>query len=150
MEHGQPKQRFSIEAFAWLAVISCFLIIGEGCGGSPVSEFSKLRELVCAGKFQAAIPQLQNYQGPQQARASFFLGKAYVGIGDFEKAKATFAATIRGFPDTDEAHKSQYKIGWIEYLAGNQAEAKTIFQGLAQSPDGPLAAEASAFAVVID
>ncbi|MDM8551670.1 tetratricopeptide repeat protein [Desulfobacterales bacterium HSG2] len=111
--------------------------------------FGKGRTLVTQGKYQEAIPLLQKYlkkhsAGPNASRAQFFIGKAYIGLGNPDYAGAAFEATIQKYPRTLEAHKSFYKLGMIDFWQGRTDKARRRFAVLAQTPDGPMAPEAAA------
>lgn len=117
-----------------------------GCAARESSDFEVLRKLVCEAKYEQAIPKLKAYVGPHESRARLFLGKAWMGQGDYSKAKVAFESGIQDFPRTLEAHKCQYKLALICYLQGDVEVARQKFQRLADLTDGPLIAEATAFA----
>ena len=132
--------RFRLSKYVLFAFAGVSLVIA-GCEAQTKDSFEPIRLMVCQGKYQQAIPLLQKYQGKHASRASFFLGKAYLGMGDTQKALAAFEATAKRFSNTDEGHKSRYKIGMIHYVNGDLENAKRQFDELAKHPDGPLAAE---------
>ena len=111
--------------------------------------FAKGRTLVTQGKYRQAIPCLQEYlathsKGRYASRAIFFIGKAHIGLGEMDLARAAFNDTRRGFPESLEAHKARYKLALIDLLEGHVDQAIQGFSSLADNPDGPLAPEAKA------
>ena len=107
------------------------------------------RDLVVAGKYEEAIEELNDYlqespQGRFASRASLFLGKAYLALGDLNSAQNEFERTIKKYPATLEAHKSHYKLALIAMLRGEKADARLRFAKIAKRADGPLAPEARA------
>lgn len=129
-------------AFVTLLTVSAI----AGCATRESSDFEVLRDLVCEAKYGQAIPKLKAYVGPHESRARLFLGKAWMGQGDYSKAKVAFESGIQDFPRTLEAHKCHYKLALICYLQGDVEVARQKFQRLAELKDGPLVAEAAAFA----
>lgn len=127
-------------------LLCCLMLASCAVGLKPADRFEAIREMVCDGEYQAAIPKLKSYSGTNNSRAGLFLGKAYLGLGDIENAKAAFESTSKKFPKTVEAHKCQYKLALLSYFSGETESAKAQFERLANEPDGPLAAEARAFA----
>ena len=121
-----------------------------GCGAAaPTDDFEAIREEVCAGRYEAAIPKLKAYRGPEESRAGLFLGKAYAATGDYAAARAAWEAVVRNHPGSLEDHKCRYKLAWLSFIEGDEAEALASFESLASEPDGPLAAEATAFAAYL-
>lgn len=125
-----------------LTIIAIAIAIA-GCGAQKKnSDFEPIRQLVCQSKFAEAIPKLEAYRGKHESRAGLFLGKAYLGLGQNDKARAAFEKTVRQFPDTLEAHKCQYKLAILTFLEGDQQAARVQFSKIS---DGPLTGEAAAF-----
>lgn len=143
----------SLAERAGILLLSCLFAAGcnSGRNASPNSDFDQGRSLVVAGKYAEAIPVLRRYlkedpQGKHASRAGLFLGKAHLALGDIEAARQAFDDTHRNYPDSLESHKSKYKLAMISLLSGDRQDALERFQQLAQAPDGPLAAEATAMA----
>ena len=116
--------------------------------------FAKGRTLVTQGQYRQAIPFLQEYlenhpEGRHASRAIFFIGKAHIGLGEMDLARAAFNDTRRGFPESLEAHKARYKLALIDLLEGRVDKAIQGFSSLADNPDGPLAPEARAMVVYL-
>lgn len=117
----------------------------SGCDRAS-DDFESIRLQVCRGNYRDAIPKLEAYSGQHESRAGLFLGKCWLGLDDFDKARGAFKTTIRNYPETLEAHKCRYKLALLLFMEGNQELAKEQFQQIADRKDGPLVAEAGAFA----
>ena len=139
------------------AAVALLLLSLAGCddsrtGRSGADEtFGEGRRLVTQGKYVEAVPLLEGYlaarpSGKHASRAQFFIGKAYIGMDQLEKAAAAFDEVVRGYPDSLEAHKARYKMALILLWQGKTDEARAQFAQLADSPDGPLAPEAEQMA----
>ncbi len=116
--------------------------------------FTRGRTLVTQGEYRQAIPFLQEYlkkhpPGRHASRAIFFIGKAYMGLGEMDLARTAFSDTRRGFPESLEAHKARYKVALIDLLEGRVDQAIQGFSSMADNPDGPLAPEAKAMVVYL-
>lgn len=132
-----------------IAVMCCCVGLACSQGPAPPDRFEAIRQLVCDGKYEQALPQLKAYSGKHESRAALFMGKAHLGLGDYPAARKAFEAGVRKFPDTLEAHKCRYKLALLSYLEGDNETAKNAFEKLAADKDGPLAPEAAAFAKFI-
>ena len=111
--------------------------------------FGEGRVLVMSGRYAEAVPRLEVYldsfaAGRNRSRAGLFLGKAHLGRGEFELARAAFTETAERYPETLEAHKCRYKLCLLDLLEGDRASAAAGFRALAEDPDGSLAPEADA------
>ena len=135
-----------IPKFKLRLVLALVVPVIAGCAASESTDFESLRQLVCESRFQEAIPKLKAYSGIHEARARLFLGKAWMGLGEYAKAAKVFESGIRDFPLTLEAHKCRYKLALVAYLQGDIELAEQQFRLLAELKDGPLVAEAVAFA----
>lgn len=137
--------------------LGCCLIalagIGTGCDTIVTNNGNKLfhegRSLVVNGHYSDAIPVLSKYMrlhpsGKHASRAGLFLGKAYLALGDSAKAAETWSLTVKNYPTTLEGHKCRYKLALLFMLTGDKDKAIEAFGKLADSPDGPLAPEATA------
>ena len=130
----------------FLAIFCAGVLVSCSQAQKPEDDFEAIRQLVCEGHYQQAIPKLMTYNGKHNSRAGLFLGKAHMGLGDLASARAAFESTIAMHPQTDEAHKSRYKLALLSYLEGDTVAAKAAFMEMSANPDGPLVAEAAAFA----
>ncbi|MEQ8767453.1 MAG: tetratricopeptide repeat protein [Planctomycetota bacterium] len=137
--------------FLCIAWVSILLVAAcqkdESKPGTPFDG----RDLVIAGRYSEAILALEHDlerdpRSPRASRAWLFLGKAHLALGNLEDAESAFRSAVREFPSSLEAHKSQYKLALIALIRGDREAARRGFEALAQSPDGPLAAEATAMA----
>jgi TolA-binding protein len=122
--------------------------------GHSKETFHKGRSLVTQGHYRQAIPLLLEYldkypQGQNASRSIFFIGKAYLGLGDMKRAKQAFNDTHRMFPESLEAHKAHYKLALIDMMTGYMDQAIHGFASMAQRPDGPLAPEATAMSAYL-
>lgn len=113
--------------------------------------FKEGRSLVTQGRYAHAVPTLEQYlrehpRGKHASRAGLFLGKAHLGLGQWDEAAAAFTLTIERYPQSLEAHKARYKLAVVALLRGDTADARDRFAAMARSPDGPLAPEAKAAA----
>ncbi len=134
----------SVEMKQYL-VILLLLMMFAGCGSRQHGdEFESIRQLVCDGHYEQAVPQLKSYEGRHASRAGLFLGKSHLALGDLPQARAAFEDTIRRFPQSLEAHKCRYKLALVTWLEGDTESAREQFAALSQNPDGPLAPEATA------
>lgn len=122
-----------------------------GCGGKEGAsdEFLAARQMVVDGKYAAAAQSLENYvdknpQASDASRAGLFLGKAFLAQNDLVQAEKWFQWTVDNHPRSLEGHKCRYKLAVCALLSGERDDALKRFQDLAASPDGPLAAEATA------
>ncbi len=111
--------------------------------------FIEGRALVTEGVYEEAIPMLNTYlakhpAGRYAGRAQYFIAKAHVGLGNLDRAKLAFAATLAGYPTTAEGKKSRYKLAMIDLWQGNRKKAVQRLELLAENPDGPLAPESRA------
>jgi TolA-binding protein len=133
-----------VQKVSFLAVAAIAIgITIAGCDARQKNaDFEPIRQLVCQSKFADAIPKLEAYRGKHEFRAGLFLGKAYLGLGQIDKARAAFEKTVRRFPDTLEAHKCQYKLAMLTFLDGDQQAARVQFSKIS---NGPLTGEAAAF-----
>ena len=139
------------------AALALLLLSLVGCGdprtkrGDVDRTFGRGRLLVTQGKYAEALPVLEEHlaarpTGKHASRAQFFIGKAYVGMGQLDKATAAFGEVVQIYPDSLEAHKARYKMALILLWQGKTNEARVQFAALADSPDGPLAPEAKQMA----
>ncbi len=133
----------------WATLLAVALIV-LACGETERRErFIDGRRLVTEGRYEEALPLLESYltsapSGRHASRARFFVAKAFLGLGELDRAAAEFETVVRDYPDSLEAHKSRYKLALLALLAGREEEARRRFAELAESPDGPLAPEARA------
>jgi len=137
------------------AILLALLVIATAIGCDAISHkhgkamFQQGRDLVVTGRYRAAVPILNQYlhlhpRGKHASRAGLFLGKAYLALGDIAKAREAWSQTSQNFPTTLEGHKCRYKLALLLMLEGERDKAAAAFGQLADAPDGPLAAEATA------
>jgi TolA-binding protein len=125
------------------------LLISSNCSSGTGDHFLQGRKAVTQGRFQKAIPLLRRYlevapKGKHASRALFFIGKADIGLGEYDKAQAVFASLIRDWPATLEAKKAQYKLAMLDLWRGNTDNARKRLTAMTSHPDSPLAPEATA------
>ena len=141
-----------LKAVANLFVSFLILIFMAGCESRQASTgFHEGRALLMRGQLERADRMLAQFQKANPthqlcSRALFLRGKAQLGLGDFDLATAHFLATIKKYPQSEEAHKAKYKLAVLEMLNGNREQAVRQFQEIADNPDGTLVAEAAAMA----
>jgi TolA-binding protein len=146
--------------FGSLGLAWCGLLGGlSGCGGAKAApspeRFHEGRAALMQAKFPRAIEQLSEHlekhpEGDLAGRATFLIGKAHLGLGDWAAAETWFEKTMQKFPNTEEAHKAQYKIAVVKLLQGETAEAKKRFAELAEHPNGSYTPEAVAMTRYLD
>ena len=145
----------------WTAVFVTavgFSVVFSACsrderGGN--TSFHRGRDLVRSGQYEEAIAPLtqyleQHHDGEHASRAGLYLGKAHVALGDFDGAREAWGRTVRDYPGSLEEHKCRYKLAYLAFIEGDDADAYAQFSVLADNPDGPLAAEATAFRDCLD
>jgi TolA-binding protein len=155
MKYGK---RFRLTLLNSLSAALCGLWLLSGCGGgagpSP-GKFHEGRTALMQGKFQTAIDLLTEHllrhpAGDLAGRASFLIGKAHLGLGDWNAAETWFQNTIDKYPQTEEAHKARFKIALAKMLQGETADAQRRFAELAEQREGPYTPEAVALARFLD
>lgn len=136
-----------------VALSAFFIVVLFACAPSTEQKdaFTAGRTLVTEGRYESALEALEVYldrwpDGEFACRAWLFVAKAHLARGDFEQARAALETCVRDFPDSLEAHKCRYKLAVLDLLEGDPAAARLRFEDLRSHPDGPLAAEAAAFA----
>lgn len=128
-----------------LAAGVIFFWINEQIAG----PFTEGRALVTEGLYEEAIPMLGTYlkkhsRGRYSSRAQFYIAKAHIGLGDLDRARLAFEATIDRYPATEEAQMSRYKLALIDLWRGEKEKAVQRLEELAENPDSPLAPESKA------
>ena len=113
------------------------------------ADFKGARQLAVDGNYAAAGKAFQKYvdekpQGRDASRAGLFLFKVHFSEGNFKEAASWCEWTMRNHPASLEAHKCRYKLALISLVQGDTQDAIARFGTLADQPDGPLAAEATA------
>lgn len=127
-------------------IITVLLVALTGCGDEP-DLFKNGRQQIIAGNYDSGIQMLESYllnysKEAHASRAQFFLGKAYLGIGDLKQAQREFELTITNYPNSLEAQKSRYKIAFIAFLEDDRHAAIERFQEIAEDKRNPLRPEA--------
>ncbi|MCO6042639.1 tetratricopeptide repeat protein [Aeoliella sp. ICT_H6.2] len=135
---------------AIVAVVLGCTSCGNGAGTAERDEFLAGRQLVVDGKYKEATGPLEAFVTAHPnskfcSRAGLFLGKAYLAQDDMPQAKKWFQWTVDNHPTTLEGHKCRYKLAMCAVLEEDYGEAGERFAALAEKPDGPLAAEATAW-----
>lgn len=141
--------------------ILCLAVLLAGCqeqqrgqhAADP--EFHRGRQELMQGKFQSAIKTLEDYlkanpQAKLSSRASFLIAKAHLGLGHHEEARSRFQKTIADYPQSEEAHKSRYKLAVLSWLEDDLRAARQQFEQLTDRPDGTLVPEATAMLRYLD
>jgi TolA-binding protein len=132
-----------------VAILVCPVGCQQRGGRRGDPQFQQARQLAVDGKYDQAIASLQEYvrQNPNSenaSRAGLFLFKAHFAQAEFPEAAEWCRWTIRVHPTSLEAHKCRYKLAVLSLVQGDTQEAIKLFDALAEAPDGPLAAEATA------
>lgn len=140
------SKRLLVIAAVVLGCTSC----GNGAGTAERDEFLAARQLVVDGKYQEATGRLEAFVAAHpgskfNSRAGLFLGKAYLAQDDMPQAKKWFQWTVDHHAQTLEGHKCRYKLAMCSVLEENYGDASERFAALANKPDGPLAAESTAW-----
>lgn len=133
-------------------LVAAALVIGcsKGQGSSHARDsFLHCRHMVNSGQYPEAVTCLHSHASefPNSkfaSRAGLFLGKAHVAQGHFDEARQAWQSVLDRYPSSLEGHKVRYKLAVLLMLEGKRSEALAAFQAMADTPDGPLAAEASA------
>jgi TolA-binding protein len=130
-------------------VLVTVLVAGCQTQGDGNPAFDNARNQLIRGEYQQAATHFEQFLAEQPdhhlaSRASFLLAKSHVGLDDLGAAAVQFEETRRRYPDSEEAHKSRYKLAVISLLRGEREAAIEQFRAIAETPDGVLAPEASA------
>lgn len=124
-------------------------VVGCQRAGDGYTQFHQAREKLMHGEFAKAKSEMAEFQAnypthPFSSRAAFLQAKAELGLGNLDLAEQEFLATINQYPNTEEAHKSRYKLAMIALLRGDRQEAGEGFQQIVDSKSGILVPEAVA------
>ena len=124
---------------------------GEGkVTGQYVSSLVEMaRQLIDQGHYAAAIPLLEQAQvyphnlgegklyGAQENNVFYYLGCAYAGLGDQERAQECFSAAAKGLSEptsaiyyNDQPPEMIFYQGLARQKLGQMTEARAIFQKL--------------------
>lgn len=139
-----------------LLLFLLFLLMPCGCSGNSKGNiFLQGRKAVTQGRFQKAIPVLRRYlqekpHGKHASRALFFIAKAHIGLGEYDRAQAVFASLIREMPDTLEARKAEYKLALLDLWQGRTEKVRQRLRAITVHPDSPLVPEAQAMLRYLD
>lgn len=132
------------------AITTCIVLLA-GCQARQdrAALFHNARGELMRGAYARAASEFERFleRFPDHAlasRASFLLAKCHLGLNNYNVATRQFEATIREFPESEEAHKSRYKLGVIAMLSNFREAALQHFRPLVEQPDGVLAPEATA------
>ena len=143
---------------ATISMVVFLPMVLTGCQKKQSREealFRQGRDLVRSGHYAEAIEPLERFQrehphAPLASNAGLFLGKAFLALGRFEEAQNAWQRTIQHYPGSLEDHKCRYKLAMLALLQENETDALHRFASLAEAPDGPLAAEATAFRTYLE
>ncbi|MCI5139996.1 MAG: hypothetical protein D3922_16665 [Candidatus Electrothrix sp. AR1] len=138
-----------VKSISGVLLILFLLLISSDCSAGKGDLFLQGRKAVTQGRFQEAIPLLRRYleaapKGKHASRALFFIGKADIGLGEYDSAQAIFVSLIRDWPATLEAQKAQYKLALLDFWLGNVDNARERLAAMTSHPDSPLVPEAVA------
>lgn len=138
-----------IKSITGVLFLLFLLLINGSCSGGKSDLFLQGRKAVTQSRFQEAILLLRRYievapKGEHASRALFFIGKADIGLGEYDNAQAVFASLIRDWPATLEARKAQYKLAMLDLWLGNTENARKRLAAMTSHPDSPLVPEAAA------
>jgi tetratricopeptide (TPR) repeat protein len=81
-------------------------------------------QLVKTGLFENALPYLAKRSG---AKARLFLGKAWLGLHDFEQAHKVFSACAKRFPKTKIGDKCRFKAAMSLLFMNKRVAARSAF-----------------------
>lgn len=90
-------------------------------------------------RYIQAIPN-----GKHVSRALFFIAKAHIGLGEYDRAQAVFQSLIRDRPGSLETGKAQYKLAMLDLWRGSPEHARKRLTAMLSPPDSPLVPEAEA------
>lgn len=135
--------------FLAFAAASLMAVVGCQRASDGSTEFRQARERLMHGEFAQAKTEMAEFRAnypthPFASRAAFLQAKAELGLGNLHQAEQDFQATINQYPNTEEAHKSRYKLAMIALLRGDRQKAAEGFQQIADRKSGTLVPEAVA------
>lgn len=140
-----------------LAIVFMLAVLITGCAKQKKSDpqFTAGRQALMRGQFEPAIEQFGGYlqqqpHGRLASRASFLTAKAYLGLGDHQLARQQFEHTVQKYGDSEEAHKSRYKLAMVSLIEGDTDDARRRFSELTAQPSGTLVPEATAMLRYLD
>ncbi len=132
-----------------LAAVFLLSLVGCESANDGSATFYQARQRLMRGEFAEADKQFTQFQSDHPthslaSRAAFLQAKAQLGLGNLKLAESGFQETIRKYPQSEEAHKSRYKIALIALLRGQRADAAAKFQQIVDRKSGTLVPEAAA------
>jgi tetratricopeptide (TPR) repeat protein len=98
--------------------------------------------LLRLGRWQDAISQLKYFEivVPGRAKTSEFLGRAYLGLGDYDQAEAKLQEAMRRDPDV--APTALVYLAALEERRGNSQRARQYLETIVRdAPQSPIARE---------
>ena len=126
-----------------------------GCGRAPVKgavgkEFDTARSQILRSNFQEAVVKMESFYDDHRdhelaSRASFLIAKAHMGLNDFAESKRWFETTISRYPNSEEAHKSKFKLAMLAVMQEEDAQAIQLLEMIRDTSPGPYAPEVRAW-----
>jgi tetratricopeptide (TPR) repeat protein len=98
--------------------------------------------LLRLGRWEEAISQLKYFEivAPGRAKTSEFLGRAYLGLGDYDQAEAKLEEAMRRDPDV--APTALVYLAALEERRGNSQRARQYLETIVRdAPQSPIARE---------
>ena len=127
----------------WSVLLLQVLLCASGCrppqkkaGTSEIAnQFNEARDLVHNSEFAEAERALSQFLSEHPShklasRARFLMAKTYMGLNDLPNATLGFEATIRDYPDSEEAHKSKFKLAMLSVLQEDKVRAAAQLESL--------------------
>lgn len=117
--------------------------------GYPAYDIVLYQQSICAEKIEdekTSIEKLKTLiskypDSPIAPKAAYNLGRAYVRVGEKDKAEEQFLDLIKRYPETEFATGSKYFLGEINKTKNPKTAVKYWHEYLKKSPDGKFASE---------
>lgn len=106
----------------------------------PRLNLDRARALVRAGQSQRALAVLDTViaEGTEAEAATAAVHRANTleDLGREAEARRGYRAVVARYPDQDAAGRALWQLGWLEYLAGQAADAERTWSRVDQVPGG--------------
>jgi TolA-binding protein len=147
-EHGRLKRGGVVIA---LALMSPFLMMVTGCGKSADTLYTEGKALIAKPETQAkGLEMLARFEkrfpkDPRTPEVIFGIASFYQSEKKFSEAEAGFTRLIEKYPDTAEAYKGMFLLGYMYYEDMKDTEkAKTMLNKfIAAYPDSGMMTESA-------
>jgi TolA-binding protein len=121
------------------------------CADTSDDQFAVAAGHYAARRWQLAAEEFQRFLSEfpdhaKRAKATFFLGEAFVQLGKFEDARGQFTATLDAEPDGRYARQALFRAGECAFWSKKADEARAALAKFsAQYADDPLNAYALSY-----